>query len=52
MAISVIQTPSTPFDMAYGANPITLGNISGNEDKYALRIFIVGQADPIPYRRY
>ena len=47
MAISVIQTPSTPFDMAYGANPITLGNISGNEDKYALRIFIVGQADPI-----
>ena len=47
MAISVIQTPSTPFDMAYGANPITLGNISGNEEKYALRIFIVGQADPI-----
>lgn len=47
MAVSVIQTPTTTFDMAYGANPVTLGNISGNEDKYALRVYIVGQADPI-----
>ena len=47
MAVTVIQTPTTPFDMAYGANPITLGGIQPNEDKYALRIFIVGQADPI-----
>ena len=47
MAVTVLQTPSTPFDMAYGANPITLGNIQPNEDKYALRIYIVGNATPI-----
>lgn len=47
MAVTVLQTPATTFDMAYGANPITLGNIQPNEDKYALRIYIVGQADPI-----
>lgn len=49
MAVTVIQTPSSPFDMAYGANPITLSGIDtiANADKYALRIFIVGQADPI-----
>lgn len=47
MAVTVIQTPTTPFDMAYGANPITLGGIALTEDKYALRVFIVGQADPI-----
>ena len=47
MAVTVIQTPTTPFDMAYGANPITLGGITPTEDKYALRVFIVGQADPI-----
>ena len=47
MAITVIQTPTVPFDMAYGANPVTLDGISVNEDKYALRIYIVGQADPI-----
>ena len=47
MAITVIQTPHSPFDMAYGANPLTLSGISITADKYALRIFIVGQADPI-----
>ena len=49
MALSVIQTPTQPFDMAYGANPITLGGIDtiAGADKYALRIYIVGQADPI-----
>ena len=49
MAITVLQTPSAPFDMAYGANPITLGGIDtiANADKYALRIFIVGNAIPI-----
>jgi len=47
MAVIVLQTPTQPFDMAYGANPITLSGIQPNEDKYALRIFIVGQTDPI-----
>tara|TARA_R110002020_G_scaffold445881_1_gene657841 strand:+ start:4277 stop:5689 length:1413 start_codon:yes stop_codon:yes gene_type:complete len=47
MAVTVIQTPQTTFDMAYGANPITLAGITPSEDKYALKVFIVGQADPI-----
>jgi len=49
MALTVQQTPSTPFDMAYGANPITLGGIDTIQtaDKYALRIYIVGQTDPV-----
>jgi len=49
MAVTVLQTPTQPFDMAYGANPITLSNIDSvtGADKYALRIFIVGQTDPI-----
>ena len=47
MAITITQNPAQPFDMAYGANPITLNGITPNEDKYALRIYIVGQADPI-----
>ncbi len=47
MAITVLQQPSSPFDMAYGANPITLGGIGVTEDKYALRITIIGQTDPI-----
>ena len=49
MAITVLQTPTTPFDMAYGANPITLGGIDtiASADKYALRITIIGQTDPI-----
>jgi hypothetical protein len=50
MAVTIIQTPTQPFDMAYGANPITLGGIdtvTPAADKYALRIYIVGQTDPI-----
>lgn len=47
MAITLIQNPSTPFDMAYGANPITLNGITPSQDKYALRIYIVGNVDPI-----
>lgn len=47
MAITVQQTPNLVFDMAYGANPITLSGISINADKYALRIFQVGNAIPI-----
>ena len=47
MAITITQTPNTTFDMAYGANPITLDGITPNEDKYALRIYKVGVADPI-----
>ena len=44
---NLTQKPTTPFDMAYGANPITLSGIDVLEDKYVLRIFIVGQTDPI-----
>ena len=50
MAITITQAPSLPFDMGYGANPITLNGINTITplpDKYALRIYIVGQADPI-----
>lgn len=47
MAVTVIQTPDTVFDMAYGANPLTLAGIDPTDDKYALRIFIVGNAIPI-----
>ena len=49
MAVTVIQTPNEVFDMAYGANPITLSGIDtiANADKYALRIYIVGQTDPV-----
>ena len=47
MAITITQNPSQPFDMAYGANPITLNGITPNEDKYALRIYVVGNAVPI-----
>ena len=49
MALTVLQTPGETFDMAYGANPITLGGIDtiASADKYALRIYIVGQTDPI-----
>ena len=47
MALQITQTPASPFDMSYGPNPITLNGITPNEDKYALRIYIVGQADPI-----
>jgi hypothetical protein len=47
MAITITQHPTDQFDMAYGANPITLNGILPTQDKYALQIFIVGQADPI-----
>ena len=47
MAVTVTQTPTTPFDMAYGANTITLNGITPSQEKYALQIFIVGQAIPI-----
>ena len=47
MAVTVTQTPTTPFDMAYGANTITLNGITPSQEKYALQIFIVGQTIPI-----
>ena len=51
MAINVIQTPNSlqtyGFDMAYGANPVTLDNLPTNSDKYALRVFVVGNPEPI-----
>ena len=39
MAVSATQTPYRPFDMAYGANTITLNGITPSQQKYALRIF-------------
>ena len=55
MAINVIQTPNAisvagsfePFDMAYGANPVTLDNLSVNADKYALRVLALGNPTPL-----
>ena len=47
MAVTVTQTPTTPFDMAYGANTITLDGITPSQEKYALQIFVVGQTTPI-----
>ena len=44
---NLIQAPTTPFDMAYGANTITLDGIQPTQGKYALQITIVGQALPI-----
>ena len=44
---NLIQKPETPFDMAYGTNPITLSGIGVNDSKYVLRIFVLGQTDPI-----
>lgn len=49
MAVSLLQTPSTPFDQAYGPNPVTLTGIPTNPitgaitaDKYILQIFRAG----------
>lgn len=49
MALTVTQTPSLVFDMAYGANPLTISGIDTitGGDKYALQVYIVGQSDPI-----
>ena len=47
MAVYTTQTPYRPFDMAYGANVITLGGITPSQQKYALQITVVGQATPI-----
>ena len=47
MAVYTTQTPYRPFDMAYGANTITLNGITPSQQKYALQITVVGQALPI-----
>ena len=47
MAVNVEQTPYRPFDMAYGANVITLNGITPSQQKYALQVTVVGQALPI-----
>ena len=47
MAITVTQQPYRPFDMAYGANTITLNGITPTQQKYALQITVVGQTTPI-----
>jgi hypothetical protein len=43
----VQQAPTRPFDMAYGANPITLSGITPAQDKYALRVYVLGNPNPI-----
>ena len=47
MAVQPTQTPYRPFDMAYGANTITLNGITPSQQKYALQITVVGQTTPI-----
>ena len=47
MAVTVTQQPYRPFDMAYGANTITLNGITPSQQKYALQITVLGQALPI-----
>jgi len=47
MAVTATQTPYRPFDMAYGANTITLDGITPSQQKYALQITVVGQTSPI-----
>ena len=47
MAVNVEQTPYRPFDMAYGANVVTLNGITPSQEKYALQITVVGQTTPI-----
>lgn len=49
MPVSILQTPATPFDQAYGPNPITLTGIPTDPvtgvitaDKYVLQIFRAG----------
>jgi hypothetical protein len=43
MPIQLSQSPATPFDMAYGANPVTLTGITPSQDKYVLQLFRNGQ---------
>lgn len=47
MAVNVEQTPYRPFDMAYGANVVTLSGITPSQQKYALRVFVLGNTVPI-----
>ncbi len=37
MAVTITQSPTQKFDMAYGPNPVTLTGIGG-ADKYVLQI--------------
>ena len=45
--VTTTQTPYRPFDMAYGANVVTLTGITPSEQKYALRVFVLGNTVPI-----
>ena len=47
MAVTVEQSPYRPFDMAYGANVVTLNGITPSQQKYALQIFVLGNVVPI-----
>jgi hypothetical protein len=50
MAVILTQTPTLPFDQAYGPNPVTLSGIPTDPitgvitaDKYVLQIYRAGQ---------
>jgi hypothetical protein len=47
MAITTLQSPHRPFNMAYGPNPITLQGINPvSQDKYVLQLFKLGALEP------
>lgn len=45
--ITIEQAQTTPFEMAYGPNPIVLDGLSINWDKYVLRVYKFGSNIPI-----
>lgn len=45
--INIIQSPTNPFDMAYGPNPVTLSGLTTAEDKYAMQIYRIGYSTPV-----
>ena len=45
--VTTSQEPKIPFDMAYGQNIVTLEGITPSQSKYALRIYVLGNTEPI-----
>ena len=45
--VTTSQEPEIPFDMAYGQNIVTLEGITPSQSKYALRIYVLGNTEPI-----
>jgi len=45
--ITLIQSPHRPFNMAYGANPVSLSGLTINEDKYVLQVYKLGAVTPV-----